>query len=191
MSRAWHRRQLRESIRNFGRYFKILHIRSSYTANTSKPRSFPTRKRRRNLIIALGPSALKFVANAHEKFFRSVPVVFGGTEEAQADNPKLNAHFTGVWERWEPEKTLEAALRLQPKTKLVVVVGGVASYDRHLEAIYKEHLRSYASKLDIQYLTDLDMSTRLERLQRVSFRDSGSCGLNTRGGSSPPFRTSP
>ncbi|HET6931264.1 MAG TPA: PAS domain-containing protein [Candidatus Acidoferrum sp.] len=125
------------------------------------------RDRRPDLIIALGPSPLKFLLEAHEKFFADVPIVFGGAAELEADNPRLDTHFTGVWERFDPEKTLEAALRLQPNTRSVVVVGGMSPFDRRLEAFYKERLHSYESKLDFTYLTDLDMTSLLEELKHL------------------------
>ena len=120
-----------------------------------------------DLIIALGPSPLQFMVDAHEKLFSGIPIVFGGTSESQADNPTLDSHFTGCWESFDPAKTLDVALRLQPGTKHVVVVGGILSYDKHLEAIYRESLHNYEASLDFIYLTDLDMPSLLERLKRL------------------------
>ena len=123
--------------------------------------------RRPDLIIALGPSPLQFMVDAHEKFFAGIPIVFGGTSEPQANNPTLDPHFTGCWETFEPEKTLDLALRLQPGSRHVVVVGGMLSYDLHLEAIYRERLHGYEPGLEFTYLTDLDMPSLLERLKRL------------------------
>ena len=124
--------------------------------------------RRPDLIIALGPSPLRFMIDSHEEFFAGVPIVFGGTSESQADNPKLDAHFTGCWEMFEPDKTLDVALRLQPGSRHIVVVGGTSSFDKHLEDIYRERLRSYEGSLDFTYLTDLDLPSLLERLRHLS-----------------------
>ena len=125
------------------------------------------RDRKPDLIIALGPSSLRFMIDSHERFFAGIPIVFGGTSESQADNPKLDSHFTGCWEMFEPDKTLNVALRLQPGSKHIVVVGGTSSYDKHLEDIFRERLRSYESSLDFTYLTDLDMPSLLERLRHL------------------------
>ena len=125
------------------------------------------RDRRPDLIIALGPSPLRFMVEAHAKFFSGIPVVFGGTSAPQADNPTLNSDFTGCWEMFEPNKTLDVALRLQPSISHVVVVGGISSFDRHLEDIYRQRLRSYEDGLDFTYLTDLDMPSLLERLRHL------------------------
>ena len=124
-------------------------------------------RRRPDLIIALGPSPVRFMFDAHEKFFAGIPIVFGGTSEQQADNLPLDSHFAGCWEVFEPAKTLDVALRLQPGSRHVVVVGGVSSYDKHLEAIYRQSLHSYEATLDFSYLTDLDMPSLLERLKHL------------------------
>ncbi len=124
-------------------------------------------RRRPDLIIALGPSPVRFMFDSHEKFFAGIPIVFGGTSEQQADNPTLDSHFAGCWEIYEPAKTLDVALRLQPGSRHVVVVGGVSSFDKHLEAIYRESLHSYEAILDFTYLTDLDMPSLLERLKHL------------------------
>jgi signal transduction histidine kinase/ABC-type uncharacterized transport system substrate-binding protein len=123
--------------------------------------------RRPDLIIALGPSPLRFMIDSHEKFFAGIPIVFGGTSKSQADNPKLDSHFTGCWEMFEPNKTLDVALRLQPGSRHIVVVGGTSSFDKHLEDIFRERLRSYEGSLDFTYLTDLDVPSLLERLRHL------------------------
>ena len=123
--------------------------------------------RRPDLIIVLGPSPLRFMVDSHEKFFADIPVVFGGTSEQQADNPTLNSHFTGCWEVFEPAKTLDVALQLQPSSRHVVVVGGNSSFDKHLEAIFLERLHNYESSLNFTYLTDLGMPSLLGRLKHL------------------------
>ncbi len=106
--------------------------------------------------------------DSHEKSFAGIPIVFGGTSEQQADNPTLDSHFAGCWEiSFEPAKTLDVALRLQPGSRHIVVVGGVSSFDKHLEAIFRESLHTYEASLDLSYLTDLDMPSLLERLKHL------------------------
>ena len=123
--------------------------------------------RRPDLIIALGPSPVRFIFESHEQFFAGIPIVFGGTSKSQADNPMLDSSFAGCWEVFDPAKTLDVALRLQPGTRHVAVVGGISSFDKHLEAIYRESLHGYEARLDFTYLTDLDMPSLLERLKHL------------------------
>jgi hypothetical protein len=123
--------------------------------------------RQPDLIVAVGPTSLQFMVDSHEKFFPGVPIVFCGSSEEMLEKLKPDSHFTGVWGVAQPEETLKAALRLRPDTKHVVVVGGVGAYDRYVEEIVKRSLHGYESKFDVTYLTDLDMSTLLERLRQL------------------------
>jgi PAS domain S-box-containing protein len=147
---------------------------SEYTETVLFPREASYRKlrewyrnRKPDVIIAAGPSPIKFMAESHEKLFGDTPIVICGSSEEQADNPKLDSDFTGVWMTIDPAKTLDAGLQLQPSTQRVVVVGGVSSYDKHVEAIVREQLRSYESNFKFEYLTDLKMPALLERLRRL------------------------
>src|SRR5258706_1245425 len=125
------------------------------------------RERRPDVIIGVGLEPLRFMVASHEKFFPGIPILFCGVTEEMLDQLKLDSHFTGVWAVAQPEETLKAALALQPGTKHVVVVGGVGAYDRHLEAIARESFRTYESKFDFTYLTDLGMPALLERLKHL------------------------
>ncbi len=125
------------------------------------------RDRKLDVIIAVGPDPLNFLAETHEKAFPNTPIIFCGSTQEMLDEWKLDSHFTGVWGEATPDKTLEAALRLQPSTRHVVVVGGVSEYDRKLESITKASLQKYESKLEFTYLTDLDMPTLLDRLRHL------------------------
>ena len=125
------------------------------------------RDRTPDLIIAVGPSPVKMMAESHQAFAPNTPIVFWGSTEEFAEAPRLDSDFTGVWGVAQPDKTLDAALHLQPGTKHVVVVGGVAPYDRHLETIVKERFRKYQSKLEFTYLTDLAMPELIERLKHL------------------------
>lgn len=126
------------------------------------------RDRKPDVIIAAGPSPIKFLVESHEKLFGDTPIVICGSSEEQADHLKPDSHFTGVWITIDPTKTLEAGMQLQPSTQHVVVVGGVSSYDKSVEAIVREGLRGYESKLEFVYLTDLAMPALLERLRHLS-----------------------
>jgi PAS domain S-box-containing protein len=125
------------------------------------------RNRKLDLIIAVGPAPIKFMSDSHELFAPGTPIVFWGSTEESAEPPRLDSDFTGVWGVARPDKTLEAALQLQPNTKHVVVVGGVAPYDRHLEGLVRERFQQYESKLDFTYLTDFAMPDLLQRLKHL------------------------
>jgi PAS domain S-box-containing protein len=118
--------------------------------------------RRPDVIITVGPASLRFMQEMHEGPFEDTPVVFCGIMEIPAG---LDSRFTGAWSSVQTGKTMESALRLQPNTRHVVVVGGVGSLDREGEAIVRKNLRGYESRFDFTYLTDLSMPDLLEQLK--------------------------
>ena len=123
--------------------------------------------RKPDVIITVGPASLKFMVESHESAFPDIPIIFCGSTQEMLDQLKPDSHFTGVWGVAQPEKTLIAALNLQPDTKHVVVVGGVGPFDRSLEAVTKESLRKYESQFEFTYLTNLAMPALLEQLRRL------------------------
>jgi PAS domain S-box-containing protein len=123
--------------------------------------------RKPDLIIAVGPGPIKFLSEWHDMFSPGTPIVFWGSTAEFSEPPRLDPEFTGVWGVAQPDKTLEAALRLKPSTKRVVVTGGVAPYDLHLEALVKERFHKYESRLQFTYLTGLAMPSLLEQLKQL------------------------
>jgi ABC-type uncharacterized transport system substrate-binding protein len=125
------------------------------------------RDRKPDIIVAVGPEPIRFMAEAHHQFFSGVPVIFCGSSEELAGNPKLDSSFTGIWESIDPAKTVEVALKLEPGTSHLFVVGGTAAFDTRGETIVRESLHPYEGRLDITYLTNLDMPTLLDRLKAL------------------------
>jgi len=108
------------------------------------------------------------MVDSPDAFGPNTPIVFCASTQDQLGNLKLDSRFTGAWRTLDAAKTLDAALRLQPDTKHVVVVGGgVFWYDRRLEAIVREQLHSYESRYEFTYLDNLEMPALLERLNRL------------------------
>lgn len=123
--------------------------------------------RKPDVIITAGPASLRFMLESHESFFQGIPIIFCGTTEEMIGGLKLDPHFTGIWGVAQPEKTLLAALKMQPDTKHVVVVGGRNAFDQYLESRARQSFRKYELLMDFTYLTDLDMPTLLTRLRQL------------------------
>ena len=119
-----------------------------------------------DVIITVGPSPLRFMIEKHKTSFPGVPVIFC-LPNRLAGGFTADSDFTGVEGDTAPAATLEAALRLVPGTKRVVVVGGTSSFDRQQSAAVREQLKQYEKRLDISYLADLAMPELLERLAQL------------------------
>jgi signal transduction histidine kinase len=124
-------------------------------------------ERRPDVIIAVGPTPIKFLAGVHEQSFSGVPVVFCCSSQDQADSPRLDAGFTGAWLNFDPDETLEAALRLRPGTKHVFVVGGASSFDQHMIASVEKTQLNYGPRLEFTYLTKLPLESILDRVRHL------------------------
>ena len=174
------------SITPLLRVWKLLRIKSSCIAKPSNQRCFQMMLLNgasvigtpRNIpdvipdvIITVGPASLRYMIESHRSLFPGTPIVFCGTTREMLQHLQLDADFTGVFGVPQPEYTLLAALKLQPRTRHVFVTGGMGSFDRDWEARAKESFRNYESKLEFTYLTELDMPSLLERLKHLP-RDS-------------------
>jgi len=128
------------------------------------------KNRRIDLIIAMGPAPIRFLSQYSETFLPDVPIVFCGSTQVQAGNPKLTSRFTGSWMTLNVPTTLEVAMRLFPGTRNVVVVSGSSQFDKSALTTTKASLDAHPVPLDLKYLTDLDMSSLLERLRNLPKR---------------------
>ncbi len=118
-------------------------------------------------IIAMGPAPIRFLARVSDTFLPGVPVVFCGSTQAQAGYPKLSSRFTGSWLTFNAENTLEAAMRLYPGIRNVAVVSGSSQFDQAVLRMTQASFEAHPLPLDITYLTNLDMSSLLERLRHL------------------------
>jgi signal transduction histidine kinase len=123
--------------------------------------------RKPDVIITVGPAPLKFMQEVHQRAFPGVPIVFCLPNRGMPGAPALDSDFTGVENDMAPAKTLETALRLQPGTEHVVVIGGVSDIDRQQVASVKTELNAFTDHLDITYMTELAMPDLLERLRHL------------------------
>jgi PAS domain S-box-containing protein len=125
------------------------------------------RNRQPDVIITVGSAPLKFMEEAHQTAFPRVPIVFCLPIGNVLSAPALGSDFTGVGSDMAPVETLEIALRLQPGTKHVVVVGGASDFDRHEQDIVRQQIKGFTDHLEITYMTDVAVSELLERLKHL------------------------
>ena len=136
-----------------------------------------------DVIIVVGQVPLQFIAETHEKAFRGVPIVFCLPDRLLANLPE-ELHFTGVVGDIAAAMTLDAALRLRPGIKRVVVIGGLGDIDLERNAAIQNQLKSYESHLEISYFTGIpvpDLVQRLQDLPNDTIILLGNLGLDSAG----------
>lgn len=113
--------------------------------------------KRPDLIVAVMQPSLDFLLKNRQSLFPDVPIVFCGVDSTYLDRQPLPPTVTGVAIKRNYAPTIDIALRLQPETQNLFVVGGTAQFDRQLQEIARRDLAAYEDRVRITYLTDLPM----------------------------------
>jgi len=120
-----------------------------------------------DVIITVGPSPLRFMAEEHREAFPGIPIVFCLPNADAPGVPALDSDFTGVETDLDAAETLKVALSLRHDTQRVFVIGGTSYYDRLQEEFVKAQLKPYEHRIDISYLFDLTMPALMERVRNL------------------------
>ena len=110
-----------------------------------------------DLIVAVMEPSLDFLIRYGEALFPGVPIVFCGVDASTIEGKKLRPNITGVLVKRAFSPTLQVALRLQPDTRNVFVVGGASRFDRYLENFARRDLKPFEDQVAITYLAGLPM----------------------------------
>ncbi len=108
-----------------------------------------------DVIFALGPPALRFLAKHKDEVFSDTPVVFLVSDFSRIADLNLGPNTTGVSGKVELSPTLDLALSLRPETQRVVVIAGNASIDQGLLVRAQKEFQGYERRAAFTYLTDL------------------------------------
>jgi signal transduction histidine kinase len=109
------------------------------------------------LIMAFGPSALRIALEYRADLAPGAPIVFMAVDSV--GDLALGRDVTGVMMPIDAKETLEAALRLQPETRRVVVVSGTSAFDKRLLASTRAAFAGAPGTLEFTYLTDLSLES--------------------------------
>jgi len=120
-----------------------------------------------DLIIGIMGPSVTFLERHADAFAPGVPIVFCGGDAADVDVAELPARMTGLLVRRAFGPTLDAALRLQPTTRRVFVVGGTSDFDRRVQAIARRDFQPFERRVSFTYLTDLSMGDLIAAVSRV------------------------
>ncbi len=120
-----------------------------------------------DLTIAIGPQALDFLSQRRASLFPGAPLIFAGVSETSMRQRGVPPNSTGVVSRFDPVRTLELALRLQPDARQLVVVTGASTFDQQWAAVAREQLAPYADRLEMTHLSGLPLPRLLDELAKL------------------------
>ena len=120
-----------------------------------------------DLVVAVMEPSLDFLLRHGDTLFPRVPIVFCGVDASTIAGKRLRPNVTGVLVKRTFSPTLEVVLQLQPETRNVFVVGGVATFDRYLETFVRRDLQPFEGRVGLTYLFGLSMDAWLQRLSTL------------------------
>jgi PAS domain S-box-containing protein len=126
--------------------------------------------RKIDLVIAGLSSGLDFALKYREAIFPRVPIVFCAVDEEEIKARRLPADVIGTPLRFDLTATLDLALRLQPKTRRVVVIAGSAPMDAFWAAQARRAFRAYEMRLEVVYLAGLPLPDLLKQVANLPKR---------------------
>jgi len=130
---------------------------------SKKYASFPV-----DLVVALGPPALDFIASYRDRIAPRSKIVFGLVSDPDLAEARLPAgDVAGIVSDYDVARTLELALSLQPEARRIVVVSGSINYDKRLEEEARVALEPLAGRYEVIYLDDLRFDQVLEAVSRL------------------------
>ena len=123
--------------------------------------------RKVDLVIPVAFPALNFFLQHRAELFPGVPAIFCAANLDAVRGLNLGQGITGVRLRSEWGATLEAALRVDPGVRQVIVITGTSEIDRDLEAAAAADLGHYRERVALTYLTGLPMAQVLDAVARL------------------------
>ncbi|WP_311044122.1 ABC transporter substrate binding protein [Rhizobium sp. NZLR3b] len=108
-----------------------------------------------DVILTIGPGALKFALDHRTAIGGGAPIVFGAVTDNSIRNNNLPADVKGVVSHFDVGKTIGLALTLQPDTKQIVVVTGSSAFDKSWQVSARATLRDAYSGVPVTYLSNL------------------------------------
>jgi len=123
-----------------------------------------------DVVIALSSRALRFAVQNRADLFPGTPIVFVGVDQTALGDLELDDDVTGVWLNTDWAGTLDAALRLQPGTRRVVVINGSGAFDRAwLTSAHRQlDVDRYRGQVAIEYMTGLAVDEVVHRVTALS-----------------------
>ena len=120
-----------------------------------------------DVLVAFQESALEFVLAERRALFPGVPVVGAGIERQSFEGRELPPGVTTIPLIYDYRRTLELALTLQPKASQVLIVHGVAEYDRRRGEEARRAAEGFGPQLAVRVLTGVPLAAVEEAVQKL------------------------
>jgi len=119
-----------------------------------------------DIVIAVMSPALNFIQKYCKTTFENTPIVYALIDK-KVDPKNMEIKATGVNLHIDLQKTLKAALSIQPETRDVYVVVGTSALGGSWEAQAKEKFQQFSPQINFHYLSNLSMDDILHKVSKL------------------------
>ena len=123
-------------------------------------------QKRPSVIIAVAEPAISFMRLYGDELFPGVPIVaFGALEMLRDWDPRrpIAAALTKI----DIKGTLELALRLQPRTREVLLISGVSPSDQWFQSLARKQLTELDNRVKITYVNNVTVDDLEKTVARI------------------------
>ena len=120
--------------------------------------------RKPDVLIKVSNTTLQFVLAHRDELFPGVPIVFTGVDHREVEGKEMPPDVTGLWMAWDYQRTVELALRLQPKTREVVCVSGTGVEEQGWNNEARKVLERFAPQVRTRWLDKLPLQAVLDEV---------------------------
>ncbi len=168
------RARARDRVEFYTKYLDLVRFSTpARAANLVQLLKLEFSQQKPDLIVPTSYLALQFLLGEGKDLFPGTPVVITFNSR-RLDELKLRIAtgaagrgITGVASTEEPARTLDLALRLQPDTQRVVVLGGSSPFDQSWTDQLKHDFSPYQRTVEVTYLTGLTMNELLRQVAQL------------------------
>jgi signal transduction histidine kinase len=132
-------------------------------------RDFLRRKyaqRKLNVIIAVAQPAINFMRIYGDELFPGIPIVAYGVSDALRDW-EPGRPITGMLGKVDLRGTVELILRLQPRTRGILVISGASASDQWLQSIARRQLEELEKRVKLSYMDGGSVEDLVTTVARV------------------------
>jgi len=121
-----------------------------------------------DIIICSDNNAYNFLIKYHEDIFPGTPIVFCGVTYSEAMANKHDEYFTGVYERYDVDDTIELIMKLHPQTRHLYMITDKSPTGILLKSEVEKQVEHFKNLniiyLDGQYLSTEELIASIQEL---------------------------
>ena len=117
-----------------------------------------------DVVVGVSMSAIAYLARARDDLFPNVPLVYGAVDGGILKTVDLGPNTTGATINIEVRRTVELALEVHPRTRIVAYALGWTFGERRWRLRLRDELAVFSDRVELLDLSDLTLEQLTERV---------------------------